>query len=114
MMVMRTANNGEFDAVFAQAQAGDRIATTRLPAITQAMLDESTNPERRRTCAELGVCQGLSIPCLLCNDTWPEPVDTLTPMEQIGTWIGYTVLALLTVAVACGVAGYTYYRWIAP
>lgn len=81
------------------------VNTTQLPAPV-------------RTCAELGVCQNLAIPCLLCTradaERWPPEQDTLSSFEQISYWIGTTLVCTGTVGVLCGMAGYAYIRWVSP
>lgn len=79
---------------------------------------KSSHP--RRSCDELGVCQGLD-PCCLCPSvpTTPDRLDaegepSLTPMEQIGKWAGLAVLCAITTAVTLGGAGYLYARWFTP
>lgn len=71
-----------------------------------------------RTCAELGVCQNLATPCLLCNDPkadpWPPEQDSLTPIERIGIWVTCAVLTTITLAVVVGGTSYAYFRWVAP
>lgn len=74
----------------------------------------------RRSCDELGVCQGLD-PCCLCPSvrTTPDPQDaegepSLTPMEHIAKWAGLAFLGSCIAAVTLGGAGYIYARWFAP
>ncbi len=96
------------------AEAGDREALTQLPIISQRMLDQSTTCAGQRTCAELGVCQNLPIPCLLCEaHPWPEDEDTLTTWEQIGKWIGWAAIVAITIVVVVGGGSYSYYKWFA-
>ncbi len=103
-----------FRKTIAKAESGDRQALTQLPIISQRMLDDSTSYAGQRSCAELGVCQHLPVPCLICKASpWPEAKDTLTPMEQIATYVGYSLLAMVSVAVVAGCTSYTYYRWFA-
>lgn len=70
-------------------------------------------PKVERTCDQMGVCQKLPIPCLLCDKPWPEE-DTLTPMEQIAGWLVIAVIGTCTVVTLAGGASYIYFRWIAP
>lgn len=73
----------------------------------------ATAPKPERTCDQMGVCQQLPIPCLLCDKPWPEE-DTLTPMEQIGGWLAIAFVGICTVVTVAGGASYIYFRWIAP
>lgn len=74
-----------------------------------------TDARAPMTCAEAGVCQLRKIPCLDCDlHPWPEDEDTLTSWEQIGTWIVYAVLVVLSITLVCIAAGYAHGMWFTP
>lgn len=73
-------------------------------------------PAGRRTCAKLGVCQGLATPCPGCapfdaqthaeaDTPLYEPADLLDLIWFYGV---VALAALCTLAVVCGVAGWVY------
>lgn len=72
---------------------------------------------RRRTCDELGVCQGRNIPCLNCTQTdapeWQPDEVTCTPFERMGYWLTILVVSCLSGGAVVGSAAYIYGRWFA-
>lgn len=95
----------------------DRGHRVRLPADLDAltMAATTTLPSRQRTCHELGICQGRTVPCLDCDRAdappWSPNEVTCTPMEAIWYWVVVAALCLASVAVMAGAAGYFYHRY---
>ena len=61
-------------------------------------------PKPRRSCDELGVCQGRKTPCLNCKapdaDPWPPEQDTFTRGERMV----YPLLQCAAIGVVLGIA----------
>jgi hypothetical protein len=105
-----TLSNKTFSAWLSVAEA---------TATKQSADPAPQGPRKRLTCAELGICQGYTPRCNLC-DGHAEAHDIDSPEEagredyvwsEIAYWGAVAATSVLTVGFAFGVAGYVYIRF---
>ncbi len=57
----------------------------------------------RRSCEELGICQGRYPRCGQCDDEHPEDDEACTPWDSFWFWLCVAAIAGLTIGVGIGI-----------
>lgn len=92
----------------ASSTAGQPAHSTTLRATVAPI--KASYPGVRRECAELGVCQGLEPPCQLCaSHAGYDP--SAYQVEPLLYWAAVAVLAVYSIAVLGGLAGFIWHRF---